>query len=139
MLLEYDDIKSRINEEPKWYTENGVPRYCDFSPKETGVYSHFAVLVEIECQVCHQLFLIGEGFDRFNLQAIWQNDEDNFRIKLEDVVKTWSFGDPPRHDCEWGGDTMTSNEVRFVEVWEAQNGIGWSRHPEYEKYSRDLI
>jgi hypothetical protein len=33
MLPSYDDIKSRIDDDPKWYDENGVPRYDDFHSK----------------------------------------------------------------------------------------------------------
>jgi len=32
MLRRYDDIRSRIGDPIRWWDDNGVPRYCDFSP-----------------------------------------------------------------------------------------------------------
>ena len=37
MLNAYADIRSRIAEEPKWWDEEGVPRYCEFSHKELSL------------------------------------------------------------------------------------------------------
>ena len=31
----YDDIKSRVAEEPSWYDENGTPRYGDYGHVRT--------------------------------------------------------------------------------------------------------
>ena len=120
MLIEYEDIKSRINEEPKWYTNHGVPRYCDFSPRETGVYVHYALLVEIQCQACHQPFLVGEGYNRENWNAVMRKDEKNYFNDIEKIVKHYHYGDPPNHGCMGAGDTMNCDDIRFVEVWEQQ-------------------
>jgi len=38
VLRSYDDIRSRIKDAIRWWDDNGVPRYCDFSPEECGVY-----------------------------------------------------------------------------------------------------
>jgi hypothetical protein len=32
MLQHYEDILSRIAEPPRWFDEQGVPRYCEFAP-----------------------------------------------------------------------------------------------------------
>ncbi len=118
MLIGYEDVKSRINEEPKWYTTHGYPRYCDFGPRETGVYVKFALLVEIQCQSCHQPFLIGEGYNRENWNAVMRDDKENFMNDINKIVKHYHYGDPPNHGCV--GDTMNCDDIRFIEVWEQQ-------------------
>ena len=79
MLISYDDITSRINEPIKWYTSQGYPRYCDFEPRETGVYVKFALLVEIQCQSFHQSFMVGEGYNRENWRAIVKNNRKEIK------------------------------------------------------------
>ena len=151
MLIGYKDIKSRISEEPKWYTTEGVPRYCEFSPQETGVYVKYAVLVEIQCQACHQSFLVGEGYNRENWNAIMSDDKENFFNDLNKIIKHYHYGDPPSHGCPGTGETMNCEDIRFVEVWEdiieteertTENGVkflavtnwvGWTRRPDLEK------
>ena len=84
MLPDYSDIRSRITEEPTWFDARGVPRYGEFSPRMLGVYDMYALLAEIECQMCHN--------------------------SLERLIKGFSYGDPPRHGgC--AGETMTSDTV----------------------------
>ena len=36
MKPSYEDIKKRIDEEPKWYDHHGVPRYEEFNPELTS-------------------------------------------------------------------------------------------------------
>lgn len=127
MLLNYEDVTSRIDEPPKWYTKYGYPRYCEFSPGETGVYVHYALLVEIQCQSCHRPFLVGEGYQRENIYAILDGDEENFFYDLNKIVEGYHYGDPPPHDCV--GDTMNCDDIRFVEVWDREKGI--------EKHTRE--
>jgi len=150
MLIEYDDVKSRISEPPKWYTPKGYPRYCDFSPRETGVYVKYAVLVEIQCQSCHQSFMVGEGYDHININALLRKDEKNVINDLNKIVKHYHYGDPPSHYCSGGGTTMNCDDIRFVEVWENTYDTekkmigdkemtvvtkfhGWVRRPDLEK------
>ncbi len=135
MLINYNDIKSRINEEPKWYTPQGVPRYCDFRPEETGIYSKYALLVEIECQACRKRFMVGEGYTRENFNAIINGDEENFLNDLNKILAFYHYGDPPRHDCERGGETMNCHDIRFVEVWEQQYNTETRKLPNGEEYT----
>ena len=132
MLIEYNDIKSRISEEPKWYTTQGVPRYCDFSPRETGVYVKYALLAEIQCQACHKSFLVGEGYNRENWNALMRGDEKNYMNDLNRIVTHYHYGDPPNHGCMSAGDTMNCEDIRFVEVWE-QVDFEWQRRTDLEK------
>lgn len=53
----YDDILSRIPEEPIWFDEHAVPRYCEFDPKRVAnAYADEVALVEVTCQSCGRLF-----------------------------------------------------------------------------------
>lgn len=138
MLIEYDDVKSRISEPPKWYTTHGYPRYCDFSPRETGVYVKYALLVEIACQACGERFMVGEGYNRENWGAVVRGDKENFFNDLNKIVKHYHFGDPPSHDCPGGGETMNCEDLRFVEVWESVTNdkppwFEWQRRADLEK------
>jgi len=136
MLINYPDITERISEPPKWYTTHGYPRYCEFSPQETGVYVKYALLVEIQCQACHQSFLIGEGYNRENWMALMNDDKEHFMNDINKIVKNYHFGDPPNHGCV--GDTMNCDDIRFIEVWEnvkleTSPWSEWQRRTDLEK------
>jgi len=124
MLPSYDDIRSRIAEPPFWYDQHGVPRYDPFRPEMLGVYDHFAVLGEIACQSCRRRFFVATSWPLYDMskEAIPEH-------VLADLVDSFDYGDPPRHDIEVGrcaGETMRSEVVRVVEAWE-RVGIEWVR------------
>jgi hypothetical protein len=55
----YDDILTRITEEPSWFDEHAVPRYCEFAPnKVANIYTNEAALVEVTCHHCRRLFRV---------------------------------------------------------------------------------
>ena len=55
----YDDILSRIAEEPVWFDEHAVSRYCKFAPDNlANIYAGEAALAEVTCQVCKRLFRV---------------------------------------------------------------------------------
>jgi hypothetical protein len=61
----YEDILSRIAEEPVWFDEYAVPRYCGFAPtKLANIYSRETTLAEVTCQVCKRSFYI--AFSKYN-------------------------------------------------------------------------
>jgi hypothetical protein len=110
VLPDYSDIRSRITEEPTWFDARGVPRYGEFSPRMLGVYDMYALLAEIECQMCHETFLIGEGAPRHDFSALAHGGGAVTSNSLERLIKGFSYGDPPRHGgC--AGETMTSDTV----------------------------
>lgn len=49
MHVSYEDILSRIPENPIWWA-GAVPRYCPFEPHLLSVYADEAALIRIECQ-----------------------------------------------------------------------------------------
>jgi len=116
MKAYYEDIRKRIKEEPKWFDENGVPRYDEFHPKLCpNIYADEVVLIEIKCQACGRRFLV---------ELSWNIHDEIFRKipSLEERIKNNSihYGDPPFHlingkPCV--GNTMNSVPLRVVQFW----------------------
>ena len=115
----YEDITSRIAEEPTWYDSNGAPRYGAFSPAGCpDIYSNTVVLLRIACQECRREFLVEMH------ESLWHPFHPQ---KLH-------YGDPPRHggpDC-FAGDTMNCDDLEVVECWHREHIGEWERRTEYE-------
>lgn len=106
----FRDIRDRLGE-PAWWMEGGIPRYCDFSPDECGVYSDEVALVEIGCQYCDQRFRVAVETDE-----LWRlNAGKHFRRPSSGDIGSYHYGDPPVHGCV--GDTMNVVSVRVLEFW----------------------
>jgi hypothetical protein len=122
----YDDIRSRIADEPKWFDESGVPRYCDFSPDETAnIYADQIALVLIACQSCGKQFRVCMVSDMMRLvyerPSLWEQIKDG----------SLHYGDPPNVRCCPAGPTMNCIDIRVLEAWQKQQAEP-SRVPEYE-------
>ena len=116
MHSNYEDIKSRIKELPKWYDSNGVPRYGEFHPDLCpNIYSNAVVLLRIACQDCHREFDVEMHSDCFS------------PIKNP---KKLHYGDPPIHD--YVGDTMNCDDLEVLQVWQKKDIGDWVRRPELE-------
>ncbi len=121
MLQSYDDIKSKINEKPKWYDEKGVPRYCEFHPdRVNNIYAREVILLWIECQNCSQKFKVAMS------QGTMQIHKFN-SFKDKDYIH---YGDPPRHNDNIG-ETMNCIDLEILEYWE-QGDLEWERRERYE-------
>lgn len=121
----YSDIRSRIHEEPLWFTDSGVPRYDPYSPTlSPNVYADISVLMLIACQYCNERFQV-------ELNGDWLHS-----IKDEDL-DILHFGDPPRHGCAGGGETMNCEDLALLQVWKrgrtSESLADWIRHPELER------
>lgn len=120
MKQNYDDIRSKIAEPPRWYDEVGCPRYCDFSPKRVNnIYAEKAALLEIACQNCDQRFIVAVSQDSYSLimrpQMLSQGEEI-------------TYGDPPNIGCCPAGPTMSSDIIRVIELWGRLNKtLDWER------------
>jgi len=117
----YQDIRTRIEEEPTWYDENGCPRYGIFTPELCpNIYTNVVALLRIECQHC------GESFDVQMSADMWSYNRCN---KLP--AKEWHYGDPPQHRCL--GDTMNCEDMEVLQVWVRKwHEQGWNRESEFE-------
>lgn len=124
MYIAYDDITSRIAEEPIWW-QFGVPRYEPFHPDIATIYSDELALVRSRCQVCHRLFDVLAGRTQISVR-----DQIVLYGKL-------SVGDPPRHDRGCGA-SMTSEQVWLLEYWHRPRdargvpSLKWVRSPDLE-------
>ena len=112
----FDDITSRIEEEPQWWDSNGTPRYGKFKPDACPcIYSDTVVLLRISCQYCGEEFLV-------EMHRIYI--DDNF------VPKKLHYGDPPAHGCV--GDTMNCNDIEVVKVYDRKYPGKWKRERNFE-------
>ena len=126
MLHHYEDIRSRIAEPPKWWDEEGVPRYCEFSPHEAAnIYARQVALVEIACQACGERFLVAMSAGPFRADALAGEIERG----------VLHYGDPPNVGCCPAGATMNCDDLRVVEFWrnDATTGYEWQRFPDMER------
>lgn len=128
MNYNYIDIISRINENPKWWDEYAVPRYCEFSPNEVAnIYAQEVAFCLIECQYCGTEFKV--AFSR-GLVAIAKGNS------LEDSLRQDGFihyGDPPNNNCCNAGPTMNSFPRKVIEFWSRMNNDkSWKRKEDLE-------
>ncbi|MEK6829690.1 MAG: hypothetical protein AABY15_06220 [Nanoarchaeota archaeon] len=126
MLAEYEDIKKRIKEEPKWYDENGTPRYDSFHPElSPNIYADEVALMKISCQECGQIFYVEMSWSKSNLYNV---------LPLSKNIKSLHYGDPPRHSNCSAGDTMNCNDLEIVEFWERnfKKSVEWVRNKKFE-------
>ena len=145
----YDDILSRIAEEPVWFDEHGVPRYCEFAPsKVANPYAEEAALVEVTCQSCSRPFRV--AFSARASAAVSQEDWPAGPIGKAIREKTLDYGDPPNVWCCHAGPSMTSVPRRVLEYWRQGNPglvrmeghrrvitnpkayFTWTRYPSFE-------
>ena len=123
MHTDYNDIKSRISEEPAWYDSNGVPRYGEFSVKACpSIYANQVVLLRIACQVCKKEFDV-------EMHGDWCNPIE-YPQKLH-------YGDPPAHNCT--GDSMNCVDLEVLQVWVCDRGKSrkWERYVQYEGWTEN--
>jgi hypothetical protein len=114
MNTEYDDIRSRIPEPPKWWDEFAVPRYDAFSPMLTAnIYAREVALLLIACQACRTEFPVCMSAGR----------------ELADAIKAGSlhYGDPPNVRCCPAGPSTNCLDLRVLEYWRRDDRLNWQR------------
>lgn len=147
----YRDIMERIAEEPKWFDEEAVPRYCDFSPTEVAnIYCDEVALVLISCQACDTPFKVAFSSDK-NMWVIHRMDRAEYiDLKTKEEQEAWfkalpafplsanieslHYGDPPNIGCCPAGPTMNCMDIKVLEYWRCDYNKGWEwiRMPEFE-------
>lgn len=135
----YNDIRSRIAEPPRWFDENGVPRYDDFSPRDVAnIYAREAVLVRIACQGCGARFDVAFSRDRIG----WKCGKMVELPPLADSIRDGSlhYGDPPNIGCCPAGPTMNCDDLRVLEYWRrSKSGFDWDRDGALERPLADGV
>lgn len=104
------DILSRIAEPPRWFDENGVPRFDDFDPDTmANIYAKECVLMVIRCQACGVAFEVA-----LDARAAFQNlpspETSGFQA-LAKIIRSGELhdGDPPNVGCCSAGPAMNSD------------------------------
>jgi hypothetical protein len=129
---EYEDIRNRIPEPPRWFDENAVPRYCDFHPsKMANIYAHEGALLRIECQGCGRPFLV--AISELNAQHWMRARRGLPRITVAELIQNHEihYGDPPNVECCRVGPTMNSIPKQVLEYWKRER-LEWQRDPSLE-------
>lgn len=124
MKHHFADILDRIPEPPKWFDENGTPRYNDFHPDEVpNIYANECCLFRIECQMCTREFDVALSWYRLGTErSLTERVEDN----------TLHYGDPPNIQCCASG--LSSNSVpRYVIQFWRRVKFDWARVSELER------
>lgn len=128
MLESYEDIRSRIPEEPQWWDEHGVPRYAPFHPRHcANIYADEAVLLLIACQNCRALFRVAMSFHSVPRRA-------EVGLVLAEHIKngTIHYGDPPNTGCCDPGASMNCEDLAVLEYWR-RSKFEWEREPGLER------
>jgi len=128
MNADFLDITSRISEPPTWWDSYGTPRWGEFHPNMCpNIYADEVVLMEIECASCRK---------RFNVEMHHDMSAEIFRPithqRLSKRPQSLHYGDPPRHNCSGGGETMNCDDRKIIEFWRKNQNYDWERVPALE-------
>ena len=124
----YEDIRNRIDKEPRWWDEAAVPRYCRFEPEKShNIYATQCALLRIACQNCGTTFLVcmSESY------AFFGHSLSNAILR-----GTIHYGDPPNTGCCAAGPTMNCDDLDVLQFW-VKDIKGWQRLPEFEGTVKD--
>ncbi|HUB94795.1 MAG TPA: hypothetical protein VL993_02700 [Stellaceae bacterium] len=119
MFNHYADILSRIAEPPKWWDEQGVPRYCAFGPDAiANIYAHECVLLAIECSGCGQTIIAALDDHQAN-NVLRVPGKETPRRKIADLIRAGELdcGDPPNVGCCRGGPSTGALTRRVLQYW----------------------
>lgn len=136
MLHAYPDILELarlLDREPKWWDENGVPRFAEHHPKLCqDIYANEVALLRVACQECHREFLVQMSLSPMDLMRTEMLGQKAKSLAAKVTSGEIHYGDPPRHEdgCA-AGDTMNVDDLAVVEFW--RRGSEWIRLPELER------
>jgi hypothetical protein len=138
MNCSYEDIRSRIREEPGWWDERAVPRYCAFAPDElANIYADECALVLIRCQQCRIDFKVAFSGDSMRMGA-WNTDGTRRWLIAEQIGEgRLHYGDPPNIACCTAGATMNCLDIQVLEYWRkcmerGEHFLEWQRDATFE-------
>lgn len=143
MKRNYEDITSRIAEEPQWFDEVGTPRYGPFEPGLQGdIYAREVALISIECQNCGHRFevCLSAGPASTRMKGLVRLTKAGAPIlTLADLIRAGHihYGDPPNIGCCPSGPTMNSIPLRVLQYWKhcypsSAEEEWWKRDPAIE-------
>lgn len=122
MLIQYDDILSRIPEPPTWWDRHGCPRYNEPIPENCShVYADRLTFMRIECQGCGQEFIVEFASSRMNRL----NREGTEILEVDPTLL--QYGDPPNIGCCSAGATMSSYPREIIAHYERGKMGKWNK------------
>ena len=133
MNQHYKDIRDKITEDPQWFDEHAVPRYCKFHPREIAdIYADECALFLIACQGCGHRFRVVASRDKMN-NILHQMREGKPAPTLAQLIKRKHlfYRDPPNVECCPAGPTMTSDALKVLEYWHRKI-LDWERDKKLE-------
>ncbi len=132
MFNDYSDITDRIAGRPKWWDEQGVPRYAEFSPDQlANIYAGEAVLMEIACSMCGERFEVAFCYPPGGCEG---TIPESAHPLMEAIPNgTIDYCDPPNYgNCQSGPSSGCYN-LRVLQYWSRSKGYGeWIRDPQLE-------
>ena len=130
MFNDYEDITERIAEPPKWWDEQGVPRYADYSPYLIwNIYASETALVEIACSACWHRFQVAFSIPGAGLQETLGNCET-----IAEAIEKGElhYGDPPNYGNCRDGASMGCYNLRVLQYWSRPPVGNWTRDSRLE-------
>ena len=127
MYQPYLDLRAEREDEPKWFDEYGVPRWCDFEPDAVNdIYANEVALIEIACQSCGRTYLMALSWN-------YGDNQVSLTDRLTERPDIVHCGDAPcwPENRQCAGSTMNCEDLRVVEFWRRRSS-GWERVPELE-------
>ncbi len=117
MHANYMDIRARVAQYPRWFDENGAPRYGVFRPEDSpNIYAGECALVRARCTECGEQFSIEVNGGVFRAWGVLE------RLLVEGELEV---GSPPWHGCR--GDARDAVPITVLEFWGRGEGAIWRR------------
>ena len=111
----YSDLVERLGD-PRWWDENGVPRYAEFSPDQVAnPYARQAALVQFACPRCRALVVCAVSSPEIDLDI--QTDLSVRRGALYGLL-------PHFKHCK---EIAVGDLVGVKEVWRRRDLLVWRR------------
>jgi len=130
----YKDIINKIAEEPQWFDEFAVPRYCEFGPRRLAdIYANVCALVLIACQSCGEQFKVAfsqNAMDKVRYKLMFP-DKELPSLAAQIKAKTIHYGDPPNIECCPAGPTETCINIKVLQYWK-RDKFEWVRDKSLE-------
>jgi hypothetical protein len=129
VFTEYSDILGKIAEPPRWWDENRVPRYVDFSPWHIAdIYSDEAALIEIACFGCLTIYKLACSMLHFEAG-------ERAGLPVAEAIRRGDLlmSDPPNPGCCRDGPSIGCYNLRVLEYWCRRNDRReWTRDQSLE-------